>query len=68
MESPVDTDPPPRTPLFRGAGGMPLLRPFIHTPDPFQKGRADAVGLFLLDAGLTRLLSFIWIYCCGVSC
>ena len=37
------TDPPPRPPLFRGAGGMSLV--FLHTPSPFQKGRAGAVGL-----------------------
>ena len=41
----VCIDPPPRTPLFRGAGGMHLsLLLIFHTPAPFQKGSAGAVG------------------------
>ena len=45
-QAPFTPTSPPRAPLFRGAGGMSLYPlfplPLFHTPDPFQKGRADA--------------------------
>ena len=40
------SDPLPRPPLFRGAGGMSLPFYFIP-PTPFKRGGADAVGLLL---------------------
>ncbi len=49
-QAPFTPTSPPRAPLFRGAGGMSLYPlfplPLFHTPDPFQKGRADAFILF----------------------
>ena len=52
-QAPYTPTPPPRSPLFRGAGGMPLYPllpltplPLFHTPGPFQKGRADAFIIF----------------------
>ena len=58
MSLPLDaivaySNPPLRPPLFRGAGGMSHSLAFVHTPfyfhtpGPFQKGRAGAVGLVL---------------------
>ena len=39
---------------------LPLIPlPLFHTPDPFQKGRAGAVGLFHRGLGLARSVSFI---------
>ena len=37
-KSPYSTTPPPRTPLFRGAGGMSLFYLLISYPQPLSKG------------------------------
>ena len=45
-------------PSSEGLGVCLYYGPLFHTPGPFQKGGAAAVGLFLLVAGLTRLFFF----------